>query len=99
MRSRVAVLALALLVLTVAAPAIEVAAGCLVACPDEAADQGRCSDDACCSCCLHGGPLCTALPPPAVGLERSGSARPAVLPSAPIARPSDILHVPKLSAA
>ena len=98
MRSRLAVLALALLVLTVASPAIEIVAGCLEACPDEAPGQDRCSDDACCSCCVHAGPLFVTLPLPDPGLELSGSADPARLPAPPVPRSSDILHVPKLSA-
>lgn len=99
MRSRVAVLALGLLFLTVASPAIEVVAGCLEVCPDEGQGQDRCSSDACCSCCVHAGLLFVALPVPAVSLEHSGSANPAALPCAPSVRSSDILHVPKLPAA
>ena len=98
MRSRVAVLALALLLLTVASPAIEAITGCLELCPDETPGQSRCSSDACCSCCVHAGPLFASLPVPAPTLDLVGSANPPDAPPAPIARSSDILHVPKLSA-
>lgn len=99
MRAPLAVLALGLLLLTILAPAIEVIGGCLELCPDETPGQGQCSSDACCSCCVHGGPLFAALPLPAPALERAGSTALPDPPSAPPARSSDILHVPKLSAA
>jgi hypothetical protein len=88
-------LALALLCLTVASPGIEAVAGCVVPCADEAAGPEDCASDACCSCCLHAGPLSAALPAGLAlperadrsGLPRAGAPRPAA--------PFEILHVPK----
>lgn len=99
MRSTVAVLALALVMLTVASPGMEAVAGCLEPCAEETPDQGTCSDDVCCSCCVHAGPLFTPLPLPESPLALSGSATPPDVPPVPPGRPSGILHVPKLSAA
>jgi hypothetical protein len=99
MRSPAAVLALALLMLTVASPGIEAIAGCLELCPDKTPGQDECSNDACCSCCVHSGPLFASLPLPAPTLELAGFATPPDEPTAPPDRSSDILHVPKLSAA
>jgi hypothetical protein len=98
MRSLVTILALALLLLTVASPAIEALAGCLEFCPDETPGQGQCSNDDCCSCCVHAGPLFASLPLPVPTLELTGSAVQPDAPPAPPACSSDILHVPKLSA-
>jgi hypothetical protein len=94
MRS-IAVLALALLTLTVASPGIEAIAGCLELCPDETPEQDVCSNDACCSCCIHAGSLFAARPLPAHGLDRTGAAPPAHVVSVPPALSSRILHVPK----
>lgn len=98
MRSPVTALALVLLLLTVASPAIEAVAGCLEPCQDETPGQSQCSYDACCSCCVHAGPLFAALPLPFPTLELVGSATPPEPPRMPVGRSSDILHVPKLSA-
>jgi hypothetical protein len=99
MRSPVAVLALALLILTVASPAIEAVAGCLTSCPEEAPGPGPCSSDTCCSCCVHAGPLFASLSLPAHTLDRAGLGTPPEAPPVPLDRSSDILHVPKPSAA
>ena len=91
-------LALALLLLTVASPAIEAVAGCLELCQDETPGQSQCSTDACCSCCVHAGPLFASLPVPEPTLDLAGAT---VLPDprrAPTGLSFDILHVPKLSA-
>lgn len=98
MRSPAVLLALALLLLTVASPGMEAIAGCLEACPDETPEQRTCSNDVCCSCCVHSGPLFASLPVPAPPLDRAGSALHPDAPSVPPGRPSGILHVPKLSA-
>lgn len=98
MRSSVATLALALLCLTAASPAIEAVAGCLELCQDETAGQDQCSTDACCSCCVHAGPLFAPLPLPSPTLDLLGSATPAESPRVSPGRSSDILHVPKLAA-
>jgi hypothetical protein len=99
MRTLVAVLALAFVLLTVLAPAIEAIGGCLELCPDESPVQDQCSRDACCSCCVHSGPLFATLPLPSLTLELAGSTAPPDPPSLPLARSADILHVPRLSAA
>src|SRR5262245_24453295 len=99
MRSRSALFAVALLLLTVAAPGIEGCFGALAAGPAESPDQRTCSDEVCCSCCVHVGPLFVSLPIPAPPDDRVGtSVRPHEL-SLPADPPSRILHVPKLSAA
>jgi hypothetical protein len=95
MRSRLAVLALALLVLTVASPGIEAVAGCLDLCPDETPGQDQCSNDACCSCCFHSGPLFVTMPVPAPSLDPTGAITPPEATPMPPARSSDIQHVPK----
>lgn len=99
MRSPVTALALALLILTAASPAVEAIADCLESCPDEAPGQAPCSDDTCCSCCVHAGPLFASVPLPAHTLDLAGPATPPEPPPVPLDRSSDILHVPKLSAA
>jgi hypothetical protein len=98
MLSRVAVLAIVLLLLSVAAPGVEAIAGCLEACPDEAPQQRTCSDEVCCSCCVHAGPLFAALPLPAPPVDCVGVALHPDGPSVPTDEPSGILHVPKPSA-
>jgi hypothetical protein len=95
MRRPLAVLALALLALSVASPGIEAVAGCLELCPDETPGQDQCSSDACCSCCVHSGPLFASRPPPATRLALAGSTAPPAPAAPPPARSSDILHVPK----
>ena len=98
MRPALTTLALALLLLSAASPAVEAVAGCLELCQDESPGQGQCSTDACCSCCVHSGPLFGSLPVPEPTLDLIGSA---ILPESRPAPPGltlDILHVPKLSA-
>jgi len=98
MRSAVTTLALALLLLSAASPAIEAVAGCLELCQDESPGQSQCSTDACCSCCVHAGPLFASLPVPEPTLDLIGATTlPDPVP-APADRTLDILHVPKLSA-
>jgi len=99
MRSPVAVLALALLLLAVASPVMEAIACCPDLCPDETPGPDRCASDACCSCCPHAGPLFASLPSPAPTLDRAGPATPPEAPPVPLGGSADILHVPKLSAA
>src|SRR5262245_28930910 len=95
MRSRVAVLALGLLMLTAMSPAIEAIAGCFELCPDETAGPDSCSADACCSCCVHSGPLFASLPIPEPDLRLSGETSPPDALPEPPPRCFDILHVPK----
>ena len=98
MRSALAALSLALLLLSAASPAIEAVAGCLELCQDESPGQTQCSTDACCSCCVHAGPLFASLPLPEPTLDLVGET---ALPDAGSPAPGrvlDILHVPRLSA-
>jgi hypothetical protein len=95
MRSRVALLALVLLALTVASPALEAVAGCLEPCPDETPGQDACPADACCSCCVHTGPLSSPVTIPQPRLEPLGATHPPAAASAPSTEAFDILHVPK----
>jgi hypothetical protein len=97
MRTRLAILALVLLSLTVSAPAIEPVAGCLELCADESPGQDQCSSDACCSCCIHSGPLFTSLPAPATTLVPAGVLDPPTPVRVPPVLCADILHVPKLT--
>jgi hypothetical protein len=97
MRSRIALLCLALVLLALASPGLEAIAGCLEPCPDEA--QGRCASDVCCSCCVHAGPLFASLAVPSPLLGLTGRATPQEGIAVPPGRSSDILHVPRLSAA
>jgi hypothetical protein len=99
MRSRVTLLALMLVFATAMSPAVEVVAGCLEQCADETPGQEQCSRDACCSCCVHAGPMFASLPSPVPSLTATGAA---VLPgptATPPGRGLGILHVPKLSIA
>jgi hypothetical protein len=98
MRPAVTTLALALVLLSAASPAIEAVAGCLELCQDENPGQSQCSTDACCSCCVHAGPLFASLPVPEPTLELIGATIPADPRAARSGRTFDILHVPKLSA-
>jgi hypothetical protein len=95
MRSPIAVLALVLLALTATSPGIEALAGCLELCPEGTQDVGDCSPDACCSCCVHAGPLSASLPLRVPILDPTGSPPPTDSVPAPPARSSEIPHVPK----
>jgi hypothetical protein len=97
MRPSIAVLGLALVLLALASPGLESIAGCLEPCPDET--QGQCASDVCCSCCVHTGPLFASLAAPSPLLGPTGRANPQEGAAVPPGRSSDILHVPKLSAA
>jgi hypothetical protein len=97
MRRPLALLGLLLVLLAAASPAVEAMAGCLEPCPDEA--QGQCAGDLCCSCCVHVGPLFAPLDLPSPSLDLTGPAMGLRSSGVPPARSSDILHVPKLSAA
>ena len=99
MRPAVTTLALVLLLLSAASPAVEAVAGCLEPCQDESPGQGQCSTDACCSCCVHGGPLFASLPLPEPILDLTGETTLPDPGSVAPGRSRDILHVPKPSAA
>jgi hypothetical protein len=99
MRSPVALLCVALVFLALASPGVEAIAGCLESCPDEASGQEGCVNEVCCSCCVHAGPLFASLSVPAHTLDPTGRATPHAASEVPPGRSSDILHVPKLSAA
>lgn len=97
MRTPIALWCLALVFLALASPGVEAIAGCLEPCPDEAQEQ--CANDVCCSCCVHAGPLSASLGVPSPVLDLTGRANPQGGIAIPPGRSSEILHVPKLSAA
>ena len=99
MRTLVAGLALALLLLSVGGAGVEAIAGCAEPCADESPGQSQCAKDVCCSCCVHSGPLSASLPLPVPVLTAAGAAGELDASRIPPGRISEILHVPKPIAA
>jgi hypothetical protein len=92
---RLAWIALMLLLTVAAAPAVEAVVACPQVCADEAEGSADdCSDDACCSCCVHAR---FAAAEGAQGLRFlvRGECLPKLTHVPSAAAPRGILHVPK----
>jgi hypothetical protein len=96
MHRGVVVLVLGLLLLGASAPGLEALSGCPQTCEDDDVDS-RCTQDACCSCCLHTGPAMVGAPTLQPPLRHSAPADLRTPVPVPSADPRDLLHVPKAS--
>jgi hypothetical protein len=94
MRRGVHFLLIGLLLLGAIAPGLDALVECSQPCVgDDSA--GGCTQDVCCSCCLHAGPAALALAAP-LDIDRPSTSPRIDAPRLPLsADPRDLLHVPK----
>ena len=93
-RRYMTIVVLGLLMLGALAPGLEALTTCVEPCLGDDANES-CTQDMCCSCCMHVGPAALSAPTTVSPVRRSTAADPQVAARVLSAEPRGLLHVPK----